>query len=274
MKKLLTIACTCLLSLTLGACSSKSEATNLLEKVKENGKIVMAVSPDFAPYEFIDPTKTGNDQYVGADIELGKYIAEKMGLELELKVMDFQTVLTAVTQSKVDMAISGLGYKPDRAEAMEFSHPYNTSEENCHGLLVKKSDEAKFETLADFTGLRIAAQSASLQEGYTKEQIKDAQLDIIASLGDGILRLQNGKSDALATACTTGEQYAKANPDLAMSGVVFELEVSDGTMVGIPKGETEFVAAVNEIIDEVVEKGLYKQWETEYTEYADSLGIE
>lgn len=274
MKKLLTIACTCLLSLTLGACSSKSEATNLLEKVKENGKIVMAVSPDFAPYEFIDPTKTGNDQYVGADIELGKYIAEKMGLELELKVMDFQTVLTAVTQAKVDMAISGLGYKPDRAEAMEFSHPYNTSEENCHGLLVKKSDEAKFETLADFTGLRIAAQSASLQEGYTKEQIKDAQLDIIASLGDGILRLQNGKSDALATACTTGEQYAKANPDLAMSGVVFELEVSDGTMVGIPKGETEFVAAVNEIIDEVVEKGLYKQWETEYTEYADSLGIE
>lgn len=274
MKKLLTIACTCLLSLTLGACSSKSEATNLLEKVKENGKIVMAVSPDFAPYEFIDPTKTGNDQYVGADIELGKYIAEKMGLELELKVMDFQTVLTAVTQAKVDMAISGLGYKPDRAEAMEFSHPYNTSEENCHGLLVKKSDEDKFETLADFTGLRIAAQSASLQEGYTKEQIKDAQLDIIASLGDGILRLQNGKSDALATACTTGEQYAKANPDLAMSGVVFELEVSDGTMVGIPKGETEFVAAVNEIIDEVVEKGLYKQWETEYTEYADSLGIE
>lgn len=271
----------------MAGCSQNTESeTSRLEKILQAGKITMATSPDYAPYEFIDPTKTGDDKYVGADIELGKYIAEQLGVELELKIMDFSAVLAAVGQGKVDIGISGIGYKPEREEAMEFSHSYNVSSESegtsgstCtgDGFLVPTQLVNQYQSLEDFYGKKIAVQSGSLQEGYTVDQVKDVQLDIIASLGDGVLRVQSGKSDALAVTCTTGQQYADANDDVSLSTVTFVVEDNpntDGTKIGIPKGETELVEAINNIVDEVKESGLYKQWEEEYNDYAKTLGVE
>lgn len=259
----------------LGGCAQSSNETSRFDKIKETKKITMATSPDYAPYEFIDPTKSGSEQYVGADIELGKYIAQKLGVELELKIMDFSAVLAAISEGKADMAISGLGYKPERAEAMEFSEAYNTSEDgDGDGFLIHAEDVEKYKTLEDFNGVSIAAQSASLQEGYVKDQLPNAQINTIASLSDGVLRVQSGKSDALAISYSTGEQYVNANKDLVMSSVLFEGNDSEGTMIGIVKGETELVEAINEIIQEVKEQGLYQQWEEAYIAYAKSLGIE
>ncbi|WP_147633512.1 transporter substrate-binding domain-containing protein [Turicibacter sanguinis] len=259
----------------LGGCAQSSNETSRFDKIKETKKITMATSPDYAPYEFIDPTKSGSEQYVGADIELGKYIAQKLGVELELKIMDFSAVLAAISEGKADMAISGLGYKPERAEAMEFSEAYNTSEDgDGDGFLIRAEDVEKYKTLEDFNGVSIAAQSASLQEGYVKDQLPNAQINTIASLSDGVLRVQSGKSDALAISYSTGEQYVNANKDLVMSSVLFEGNDSEGTMIGIVKGETELVEAINEIIQEVKEQRLYQQWEEAYTAYAKSLGIE
>lgn len=259
----------------LGGCAQSSNETSRFDKIKETKKITMATSPDYAPYEFIDPTKSGSEQYVGADIELGKYIAQKLGVELELKIMDFSAVLAAISEGKADMAISGLGYKPERAEAMEFSEAYNTSEDgDGDGFLIRAEDVEKYKTLEDFNGVSIAAQSASLQEGYVKDQLPNAQINTIASLSDGVLRIQSGKSDALAISYSTGEQYVNANKDLVMSSVLFEGNDSEGTMIGIVKGETELVEAINEIIQEVKEQGLYQQWEESYIAYAKSLGIE
>ena len=259
----------------LGGCAQSSNETSRFDKINETKKITMATSPDYAPYEFIDPTKSGSEQYVGADIELGKYIAQKLGVELELKIMDFSAVLAAISEGKADMAISGLGYKPERAEAMEFSEAYNTSEDgDGDGFLIRAEDVEKYKTLEDFNGVSIAAQSASLQEGYVKDQLPNAQINTIASLSDGVLRVQSGKSDALAISYSTGEQYVNANKDLVMSSVLFEGNDSEGTMIGIVKGETELVEAINEIIQEVKEQGLYQQWEEAYIAYAKSLGIE
>ena len=259
----------------LGGCAQSSNETSRFDKIKETKEITMATSPDYAPYEFIDPTKSGSEQYVGADIELGKYIAQKLGVELELKIMDFSAVLAAISEGKADMAISGLGYKPERAEAMEFSEAYNTSEDgDGDGFLIRAEDVEKYKTLEDFNGVSIAAQSASLQEGYVKDQLPNDQINTIASLSDGVLRVQSGKSDALAISYSTGEQYVNANKDLVMSSVLFEGNDSEGTMIGIVKGETELVEAINEIIQEVKEQRLYQQWEEAYIAYAKSLGIE
>lgn len=195
-------------------------------------------------------------------------------MNLVIDAVDFETVLASITQGRADIAISGLGYKPDRAETMELSKPYNLSDDNCHGLLVKKEDETKFSSLADFAGLTVAAQNGSLQQGYTQTQLPNSKLELISSLNDGILMLQTGKVDAMATACTTGEQFAKSYDTLVMSKVVFDTSADDsGNVIGIPKGETELLEKINEIIDEVIELGLYAQWEKEYTEYADRLGV-
>lgn len=276
----------CLLTMIAGCSQQADDNKTRLDKILESGKITMATSPDYPPLEFIDTTKTGADQYVGSDIALGKYIAKQLGVELELKIMDFSAVLAAVGEGKVDMAISGLGYKEDRVEAMEFSISYNRSSDDevsenqvCtgHGLLVLKENVGLYQTLDDFKGKRIAAQSGSFQEGYANEQIEDVKVDIISALGDGVLRVQSKKSDALAIPCSTGQQYVDANPDLAMTTVTFNVDEEDeydGNLIGVPKGEVELIEAINEIIKEVNEQGLYKQWEQEYSEYAKTLGLD
>jgi polar amino acid transport system substrate-binding protein len=96
---------------------------NKLEAIQQAGKIVMCTSPDYAPYEFEDLSKKGQDQYVGSDIELGKYIAEQLGVELEIKAMDFSTCLEAITQGTVDMGITALRIRKTEPRLCSLSDP-------------------------------------------------------------------------------------------------------------------------------------------------------
>lgn len=283
MKKLLTIAAACLLSFTMTACSSNNEGgqstapQNKLEEIQQKGKLVMAVSPDFPPFEFIDNTKSGIDQYVGADIELGKYIAEQLGVDFEIKAMDFTAVLSSVDLGNADIAISGFGWREDREESFELSHGFNKDgEASCHGFLIKEADAAKYTTLADLANATIAAQVSSLQEGYTKEQLPDAKLQQVTSLDIGVMSLETGKVDALACTCDLAKGYASANEDLVKADAEFDITYDsehDGNVAAVQKGQTELLAKINEIIDEVNEKGLYDEWNTAAKATAKELGI-
>lgn len=283
MKKLLTAAITCLLTITLAACSSNGDGQssapqNKIEEIQQKGKLVMAVSPDFPPFEFIDTTKTGQEQYMGADIELGKYIAEKLGVEFEIKAMDFTAVLSSVSLGNADVAISGFGWREDREESFELSHGYNKEgEASCHGFLIKKADASKYTTLEDLANATIAAQVSSLQEGYTKEQLPNAALQEVTTLDIGVMSLETGKVDALACTCELAKGYASANENLVKADAEFDIaydSIHDGNVVAVQKGQTELIDFINEIIDEVNEKGLYNQWNTEAKATAKELGIE
>ena len=105
MKKLIALLLTLAFILSL-SCAALAE--NKLEKILSIGEITFATSPDFAPSEFINPNATGDDQYVGADVELAKYIAQGLGVKLVIMPMEFGALQAAITQGKVDMAISGL----------------------------------------------------------------------------------------------------------------------------------------------------------------------
>lgn len=283
MKKLLIAAITCLLTITLAACSSNGDGQssapqNKIEEIQQKGKLVMAVSPDFPPFEFIDTTKTGQEQYMGADIELGKYIAEKLGVEFEIKAMDFTAVLSSVSLGNADVAISGFGWREDREESFELSHGYNKEgEASCHGFLIKKADASKYTTLEDLANATIAAQVSSLQEGYTKEQLPNAALQEVTTLDIGVMSLETGKVDALACTCELAKGYASANENLVKADAEFDIaydSIHDGNVVAVQKGQTELIDFINEIIDEVNEKGLYNQWNTEAKANAKELGIE
>ncbi len=118
MSKRLTALCLALcLALPLAGCSGKEEssAANRLEAIKERGYIEVVTEPYFAPMEFIDPTKEGDEKYVGADIELAHHIADELGVECHIIPLDFTSVLSGVTTGKYDMAISALAYTPERA---------------------------------------------------------------------------------------------------------------------------------------------------------------
>ncbi len=242
----------------------------------------MATEPSFAPNEFIDPSKTGSDRYVGSDIELAKYIAKELGVELRLKPMDFTSVLGSITAKKYDMAISALAYTPARAETMNLSKGYYFGSEDpqkAYGILIRKEDAEKIKSIEDLKELTIAAQNGSLQEMFVKEQIPAyKKLNLVSSTNDAFLMVQTKRADAMAAALKIAQLYLDSNPEsglMILPGFYFTVdEDTQGTRIGIPKGEDELTDRVNEIIDDIIEQDLYNQWYEEYKEYAKTIGIE
>lgn len=274
MKKMKKLFCAALaaamLMATMSGCGSSQ---NRLEKIKESGKLVLATSPDFAPLEFED-LSSGEAQYVGSDIELAKYIAEKLGVELEISAMDFSAVQAAIPSGQADIAISGFARTEDRAQNMELSTSFNITEDGGQTVLVAKGQGANYTAAEDFSGLQIGAQNGSLQYNLVSEQLPDdVEIVPVGSLNDGVLMLETGKIDALASDLSNAELLLESHTEIETTDFMFEYS-SEGNVAAVKKGETELIEAVNEIIEEVNELGLYDQWKEEATELAKSLGLE
>lgn len=281
--KPLALILTLCMALSLAAGCAKeapgSKAANRLEAILARGYIEVATEPAFAPNEFIDPSKPEGEQYVGSDIELAKYIAEALGVELRIVPLEFSAVLAGVSEGKYDMAISALAYKPDRAEAMTLSKSYYFSKQNeGHSLLIREEDAAAIKGPADMAGRTVVVQSGSLQELFVNEQLpKDMEIKRVSATPDGFLMVQEGKADACPTSVTTARLYIEANVGCGLMILPdFRFEISpemDGTRIGMPKNEPELEARVNELIDEVVAAGLYEKWYEEFSAYAAELGL-
>ena len=260
----------------------KEHSSNRLDDILARGYIEVATEPSFAPNEFIDPSKTGDDQYAGSDIELAKYIANELGVELRLKPMDFTSVLGSITSGKYDLAISALAYTPARAETMNLSKGYYFGSEDpqkAYGILIRKEDADKIKTIDDLADRTVAAQNGSLQEMFVKEQLPAyGKLNLVSSTNDAFLMVQTGRADAMAAALKMAQLYLDSNPDsglMILPDFYFTVdENTQGTRIGIPKGEDELTARIDEIIDQVLEEDLYNQWYEEYREYAMKLGLE
>ncbi len=253
--------------------SGEIDPNGHLAKIKAAGKIVMGTAPDFAPWEFKD-VSSGTTEYVGADIELGKYIAEKLGVELEIKPMEFSAIQQGLASGTIDMGISGFAYTEERAEALGLSERYNVGSEKGQGLLVMKDMASTYNTAESFSGKKVAAQNAALQQTLVQEQLPaDVELQSVTAVTDGVMMLLTGKVDAVAVSGDNGESLVKSYPDLAMAEFKFAY-ASDGNVVAVQKGDDELLNAINEVINEVNEEGLYEVWKADATELAESLGIE
>ena len=267
----------------LAGCSSGSAATtgtaNRLEAIKAKGVISVVMEPYFAPYEFIDPSKSGDEQYVGSDVKMAQYIGEKLGVEVEIVPLEFSAVLSSITEGKYDLAISALAYTPARAEAMIMSDGYYFSEDSPgYGLVIRSADAGTITSAADLADKVVVAQSGSLQELFANDQIPaKKELKRVSSTNDGLLMVQENKADAIITMIPMARLYIEANKDSGLAIVeVFEFtqdESTAGTRIGISLGEDELTEKINEIIDEVIKAGLFEKWHIEYTEYAKSLGL-
>ena len=235
------------------------------------GALTVATSPDFAPMEFMDLTKQGQDQYVGFDLTLAKYIAESMGLELVVMPMSFDACQTAVYAGTVDMAISGFSWTEDRAQNYNTSNYYHAGDnEDEQVLITLASNGDKFATADGLKGAKIGAQNASLQQSLTTEQLPDSELVLFADLGTGVLQLKNGDFDCIAVAKGNGEAIIANNPEVAMAGFNFVVdEKYTGNVILLQKGADALTEAVNAALDSSKD-----QWDTWYTEAKAISGIE
>ena len=264
--------------------ANTSEATKLdlssitgdgdrLDKILEAGVITCATSPDFAPNEFID-ISSGETKYVGCDMDLAQYIADSLGVKLEIVPMKFDAIKAAVTTGQVDMAIAGLAYTEERAKNMQLSELFgNTDADEGQGIVVLKENADKLKIADDFTGKTILAQNGSVQLDLTTTQLPKANCTPIADVNNGAMEVITGQADGLTLDLAVAKVLITAHKELAISDFKFEYE-SKGNVIGCTKGETKLVNALNMVVKEVNEKGLYKQWKDKAVELAKSLGVE
>ncbi len=260
MKKLISAALVLAMVLSFAGCNSSKKET-----------LKVATSPDFAPMEFVDSSKKGQDSYVGFDITLAKYIAEGLGKELEIVPMSFDACQVAVEVGSVDMSISGFSWTAKRAENYNMSDYYYAGDNETEQTIVTtKANEGKFTSAADFSGKKIAAQTASLQLDLCKEQLPaDCEIVEVGDLTTAFLQLQNGDFDGIAVAVGQAKVFISNNAETtALSGFNFEVDPkSVGNVVLMPKGADELTAKVNEILAKAYNEGLYEKW------YADALEL-
>ena len=218
----------------------------------EEGKLTVAISPDFAPMEFVDPTKTGQDMYVGFDVILANYIADELGLELVITPLSFEACQTAVYTGAVDMSISGYSWSTDREEKYNLSDYYYAGDnEDEQVLITMKGNEGKFDTTEKLAGVKIGAQNASLQQSMVEAQLPDSELVLFTDLGTAVLQLKNGDFDCIAVAGGNADAIIASNPEIIESGFGFFVDPKEmGNVVLLQKGADDLTDVVNQILAE------------------------
>ena len=226
MKKLMTMILVIVMVMSLFAgCGAKTDAPtdapNELGLVTP-GKLTVSISPDFSPMEFVDPSKSGQEQYVGFDVTLANYIATELGLELVIMPMDFGACQTAVEMGTVDMSISGFSKTEERAQNYNLSDFYYAGDNETEQVLITMAgNEGKYTTAESLAGLKVGAQAASLQANLCTNQLPDTELVIFADLTTGLMQLKNGDFDVMAVADGNADAIIANNPDIIKTGFKF-----------------------------------------------------
>ena len=290
MKKLSQFLCMLLalaLAFSMAACGAsgggtagggeKDYAAMSLDELKAElstvnaGKLTVATSPDFAPYEFYAIGDDGEPYLAGFDMALAQYIADGLGLELEVVPMDFDGTIAELTNKNVDLGMAGYSPKPDRAEVMDFSDVYITGGQSFVCLQANKDQFAALED-TNKAGLSIGAQVGSIQVDLAKANSAEADIVELSKVTDIIAELLSGKLDGAYIETMVAESYAKNYPELCVA-----LEVpydSEGSVVGVNKGNAALVAAVNLLIAQCKADGTFNQYVIDANELASGEIIE
>ncbi|MCY6372099.1 ABC transporter substrate-binding protein [Clostridium ganghwense] len=244
--------------------SKTEKGAEKLDKIKKTGKLVLGTCADYPPYEFhkmID----GKDTIVGFDIEIAKAIANDLGVELEIKDMDFDGLIPSLKTGKVDILISGMTPTEERAKQVDFSKVYYKAVQN---VLIRKEDKAKFNTVESLTGKKVGAQTASVQEKIAKEELKDANVLSLGKVTDLVLSLKTKKVDAVVVEGPVAKAYADKNSDV----IIADIKVGnpdDGSAIAVQKGNTQLIEAINKTIDKLVTEGKIDEFVAKANEIAE-----
>ena len=235
------------------------------------GVLTVATSPDFAPYEFYALDEDGNPTLAGFDMALAQYIADYLGLELEVIPMDFDGTLMELAAKNVDLAMAGYSPDPTRMDKMDFSDIYYLGGQS---FVTVKGNEDMFKTLEDTNNpdYQIGAQIGSIQVNLAKENSPEADIVELSKVTDIVAELLAGHLDGAYIETAVAESYAKNYPELV---VLLEVPYEQaGSAVGVSKGNEALLAGVNEAIAAALADGSMDNFVAEANELAGGDIIE
>jgi polar amino acid transport system substrate-binding protein len=242
MKKILSI----ILSITMtGAlfvgCGQKQESLNSLEGVKKAGKLTIGLDDSYPPMEFRD----SQNNLVGFDIDLGKEIGKKLGVETEFITSDFNGILLALNSSKFNIILSGLSITDKRKETIDFSNPYVMGGQ----VVAVKKGNTSIKSFEDLNGMIIACQLGSTGDKAASEIPGVKEVKKYDKITEAFHEVSAGRVDAVIMDAQVGGYYVAKNPN--------DFEVLDGMLseepmgIGFKKEDTELKDSIQKALDEL-----------------------
>ena len=237
---------------------------------KNDNKLVVYTEAGFAPYEFIY-----NNEIVGVDIAIMKAVAEELGMEVEFTDVAFDTICTSVQNGKADAGAAGITIRPDRAEQVDFSIPYSSTEQY---VIVPAADET-IKTLDDLKGKKVGIQNGTTSDMLIADLIADGTLagsEIIPYTSPAVAAASMNKQTAVVTDKLTAQLIVANDSTLK----AFPLVKADGTPAAeveeygicVQKGNTELLDAVNKVLTKLMADGTIDAWVEEYSAKAQEVG--
>lgn len=235
--------------------SSEADASTSAEnadagelKLVEDGKLIMSTNAQFPPYEMV----AGDGSFEGIDVEVAQAIAEKLGLELVIDDMDFDSALLAVQNGKSDMVMAGVTVNEERQAVMDFSTSY------ANGVQVVIVPEGSdITSVDDLEGKQIGCQRGTTGYIYCSDTPENGGYgeDHVTAYDDGATAVQallNGQVDAVVIDNAPAQEYVKANPGLTILDTEF---ANEDYAIGVNKGNTALLDAINGALDELIADG-------------------
>ncbi len=226
---------------TTSAATSEAGADEGYKLVKE-GTLTMATNAQFPPYEYYD-----GQEIIGIDADIAKAIADKMGLELKIEDMEFDSIITAVSTGKADLGLAGMTVDPDRQKNVDFSDPYATGVQ----VIIVKEDS----TIAkpdDLKGKKIGVQLSTTGDIYaTNDFGKDSVVQYNKG-SDAVMALTQGQVDAVIIDNEPAKSFVEANKGLKILDTKYATE---NYAACIAKDNTGLTKAVNKALAELKADG-------------------
>ncbi|MFJ7669415.1 transporter substrate-binding domain-containing protein [Lysinibacillus sp. NPDC097195] len=248
----------------LAACGAKDDnATNSNTGSDTAGKQVVKVgtSADYAPFEYVDAAK--GEEIIGFDIDLIKLVGEKLGVEMQVQDMDFNSLVPSLQAGKIDVVISGMTPNEEREKVVDFSDKYNQTEQV---IVVKKDSGIKKE--ADLAGKKVGVQTASIQENLGKaiaEKV-DVSIEGRTRIPEIIQDMMSKRLDGAIMEGGVAKGYLKTNDKLAAFPV--EEQPEDYKAIAVQK-DSDLKDKINKALKELADEGKIQQLEEKWLEKAE-----
>ena len=256
MKKLRIVALLLVAALVLGvfaACGEKQEevttAAGAADETTEapveavNGTLVMGTNAAFPPYEFTD--SDGN--IVGIDAEIAKAVTEKMGYALEIKDMEFDSLIPAVSGGSIDFALAGMTVTEERMQNVNFSDTYATG---VQVIIVKEDSEIV--SVDDLEGKTIGVQSGTTGDIYATGDYGQENVKQYANGSLAVQALVNDQVDCVIIDNEPAKNFVNANEGLKILDTEYTVE---DYAAAIAKENTELLDGFNKALAELKADG-------------------
>ena len=273
MKKLVAILLAGTMAVSLAACAAAApapaepaaaeetaeEAVEAAEETAEAaeittvepGVLTMATNAYFPPYEYYE-----GDAIVGIDAEIAAAVAEKLGLELKIEDMEFDSIITAVTAGKADMGLAGMTVTEERKQNVNFSDSYATG---IQAVVVP--EDSDIASVDDLEGKKIGVQLGTTGDIYCSDDYGEENVEKFNKGNDAIMALVTGKVDAVVIDNEPAKSYVAANEGLKILETEYAVE---DYAACIAKENTALLDAINGALAELKADGTLEQIVSKY----------